>query len=117
MKIALDYDKTYNLNKPFWDTFIMMSKAAGHDVHIVTARSPAKDRLTYKQIPLEVYDYLAKTNPVIYCDGIAKRWHLHHHYDLDIDVWVDDKPDNIVANSTATKEILEGWRASEDYKL
>jgi hypothetical protein len=113
VKIALDYDRTYQHEKDFWDAFLLLSKAAGHQVWIVTARSPVKDRLTTGQVSSATRELL---QDIIYCDGIAKRWALHHFHDLDIDVWIDDKPDNILENSSATKEVLKGWRESEEYR-
>lgn len=113
MKIALDYDRTYNADKPFWDKFITMSTSSNNQIWIVTARGP-EDKLSLEQVKPNIRDCL---EDIIYCNGIAKRWHLHHHYDLDIDVWIDDKPDNILSNSTATKEVLVAWRASEEYNV
>jgi hypothetical protein len=101
MIIALDYDKTYTLAPSFWDDFILMADDYGHMVYIVTARSPTKDTIE-DGLPCEV----------IYCDGVAKRWALHHFHDIDPDIWIDDKPDNILFNSTATKEQLTEWRAN-----
>lgn len=38
MKIALDYDETYTLDKQFWKMFVLMAKASGHEVKFVTYR-------------------------------------------------------------------------------
>lgn len=106
MKIALDYDHTYNVDKSFWDYVIVGAEHVGHKVYIVTARHQEKDNID---------DRVMEGVPIIYCNGVAKRWHLHHNHNLDIDVWIDDRPDNIIANSTATKEVLDAWRVSEEY--
>jgi len=115
MKIALDYDKTFNLDPQFWSTFERLAYHYGHEVKIVTARSPVDDPLSKDR----VHDI-----PVIYCDGIAKRFFCHWFADRtggvnnrswDPDVWIDDKPEGVGANSNATKEVLEKWRASEEY--
>lgn len=105
MKIALDYDRTYNVDKPFWDAFVELSEIYGHEVRIVTARSPVHDKVDGRVNGLRI----------IYCDGVAKRFHCHWFADWNPDVWIDDKPEGIDKNSTATKEILEKWRASEEY--
>jgi hypothetical protein len=80
----------------------------------VTARSPKNDPLEYDRLPFK------EEFPVIYCDGVAKRFHCHWFADdgkgWDPDVWIDDKPEGIDKNSTATKEILAVWRESEEYK-
>lgn len=112
MKIALDYDKTYSADKEFFGILLSVAEAYGHEVYLVTARHAAKDTLSLEQVPQQDRDLLKE---IIYCNGVAKRWHLHHNHDLDIDVWVDDRPDNILNNSTASKELLVGWRASEEY--
>lgn len=113
MKIALDYDKTYTLDKVFWNQFVDLCNAYGHDVRIVTARSPKNDFLPKKRLP----PLLDKD--VIYCDGVAKRFHCHWFADggkgWDPDVWIDDKPQGIDKNSSATREILDVWRSTEEY--
>lgn len=110
MKIALDYDRTYNSDKDFWDKFINLSLNLDKEIYLVTARSPEEDALSKEQ-----WSWSPELIPVIYCNGIAKKWFLHHHKNIDIDIWIDDKPDNILSNSTATKEILIEWRQSEEY--
>lgn len=107
LKIALDYDKTYNADPSFWNGVIALAENHGHEVRIVTARSPNFDRI----------DDRVDGFPVIYCDGVAKKFHCHWFAGWDPDIWIDDKPENINNNSTATKEILEKWRASDEYKL
>lgn len=103
MKIALDYDLTYTLDPDFWNDFIDMAGGHGHDIRIVTARSPNHDKIDVNL-------------PVIYCDGVAKRFHCHWFADdgkgWDPDIWIDDKPQSVDNNSTATKEALAEWRAN-----
>lgn len=104
MKIALDYDQTYTLDPEAWDEFCDMMVDNGHEVYIVTARSPTLDNI----------DGILNTDyeiPIIYCDGVAKRFVCHHYYNLDIDVWVDDKPQSVDNNSAASKEQLAEWRS------
>lgn len=112
MKIALDYDKTYTLDKDFWDEVIYRAEKRGHEIRIVTTRSPKNDYISDDRLPCQAF-------PVIYCDGVAKRFHCHWFADdgngWDPDVWIDDKPQGVDNNSTATKEILEAWRASEEH--
>lgn len=107
MKIALDYDLTYTLDPYLWEGFITMAINAGHDVRIVTARSPILDNIDDKVSDL----------PIIYCDGVAKRFHCTWFADNGNgwipDVWIDDKPQAVDNNSTATREQLEEWRASD----
>ena len=114
MKIALDYDRTYNVDREFWDVMIEEAFSRGHEVRIVTARSPKNDCLSEQQVTNSVDR--ART---IYCDGIAKRFFCHWFADdglgWDPDVWIDDKPQGVDANSNATREILDNWRVSPEY--
>lgn len=105
MKIALDYDETYTKDPGFWNQFIQTAHAYDHEVRIVTARSPTADEIT------------SITNiPIIYCDGVAKRFFCHWFADSglgwDPDVWIDDKPQSVDNNSRATREHLAEWRAT-----
>jgi hypothetical protein len=110
LKIALDYDKTFNLDPDFWSEFEILAHKYKHEVRIVTARSPKLDRLSKDRV---------RDIPVIYCDGVAKRFVCTHFADdykgWIPDVWIDDKPESVDKNSTATREILEEWRKSEEY--
>lgn len=114
MKIALDYDNTYTKDKIFWDIFVESAFRLGHEVRIVTARSPILDRIDHKVHPLLI-------DNVIYCDGVAKRFVCHffadNHQGWDPDIWIDDKPSSIDNNSKATKGILDLWRRSDEYKI
>lgn len=109
MNIALDYDKTYTANKPLWDGFIDDCLNSGVDIRLVTARSPNDDPLTIQQ-----FHWLGEI-PVIYCDGVAKKFATFWFHNFPVDIWIDDKPEGINANSTATPEILAAWRNSEEY--
>lgn len=104
MKIGLDYDETYTKDPILWAAFVALARAQGHEVRIVTARSPTEDKIE------DVGDI-----PVIYCDGVAKRfhctWFANDRKGWIPDVWIDDKPQSVDNNSTATREHLEKWRA------
>jgi hypothetical protein len=76
LKIALDYDGTYTADPVLWTEFIRMARASGHEVVIVTSRSPQE------RIWTDV--------PVVYCSRTAKRRHFT------ADVWIDDMPKWIV---------------------
>lgn len=104
MRIALDYDETYTLNPNFWNDFISASIRNGVDIRVVTARSPVHDVIPE---PFSI--------PIIYCDGVAKRFVCHHFNGWDPDVWIDDKPQAVDNNSTATREWLAEWRATREY--
>lgn len=116
MKIAIDYDKTWTADPHTFASIADNFSSVGHEVYIVTARSATKDYIGIDGE--EAANYVPDAidagwiKDVIYCDGVAKKWALHHYHDLDIDIWIDDKPQSILENSTATKEILKEWRAN-----
>lgn len=106
MRIALDYDLTYSIDPAFWQSFAGLAAMAGHDVRIVTFRDARLDRTT----PLIEAE---KIVPVIYTGGIAKRWFCEHFGDGFLpDVWIDDRPESVLGNSTATPDFLVEWRAT-----
>src|SRR5688572_19005901 len=109
MKIALDYDKTFTLDPEAWLAFVDFMRGRGHDVRIVTARDDRFDR-TLPLLRLEQAGLV-----VIYTRGIGKDWFLRH-FGLGFypDVWVDDKPVNILNNSATAPEDLAKWREERD---
>jgi len=108
MKIAIDYDNTFTLDRTLWLNFINSARSSGHDVRIVTARDERFDRTEdLKKLELVV--------PVIYCRSVAKKWYLTHFGDGFVpDVWVDDKAESILENSDFSPRGLAQWRASRD---
>lgn len=108
MRIALDYDRTYSADPEFWDYFIASCHAHGHDVRIVTHRSPDLDR-TAALVALE------KKVKIIYTNGAAKAWYCAHFGGgFEPDVWIDDKPLSILHNSPTSPDDLAAWRVSRD---
>jgi len=77
MKISLDYDGTYTRDPELWKQFVAIAKQRGHEVTIVTGRSPAE---VIRNVEL----------PIVYCSRTAKRNHFQ------VDVWIDDEPQWIV---------------------
>lgn len=108
MKIALDYDLTYSLDPKFWNQVIAAARRNGHDIRVVTVRDDNLDR-TAPLLELE------QRLPVIYTCGVAKKWYCSHFGDgFTPDVWIDDKPESVLNNSTATPEFLVEWRATRE---
>lgn len=104
-RIALDYDLTYNLMPDFWDDFIDQAQAAGHDVVLITYRDKDHDwtpLLTHLRDDMKV---------AVYCTGgVAKRWFSEHFGPGHIDIWIDDKPEAILNNSSLNPVQLQEWR-------
>jgi hypothetical protein len=106
MKIALDYDKTYDQDPDFWEDFIFLADTYGHDVRIVTARNVELDNIDDK-VPEDVV--------IMYCDGVAKKWWCQHRGDFwEPDVWIDDKPEGILQNGPLTEEQIADWRKNRE---
>jgi len=103
LNIGLDYDETYTADPELWETFIGMCKLRGHDVRIVTYRHETLDTV---KLPVSV--------PIIYTNGVAKRHYAEHFEDFTVDIWIDDSPERMGQNSSATKEWLNEWRATRD---
>jgi hypothetical protein len=81
MRIALDYDKTYTADPPFWDEFVRIALARGHNVSIVTMRRP--DEQILDAPPIDIVYTSRKAKSSVYS----------------ADVWVDDSPHWIYQDS------------------
>lgn len=104
LSIALDYDNTYSADPEFWNMVITMAQTFGHDIRAVTARDIDQDR-TQPLVELE------SRLQVIYTSGIAKEFFCTHFANGFVpDIWIDDKPESVLANSSASPERLETWR-------
>lgn len=104
MRISLDYDGTYTADPATWDKFIALMFAGGHDVRVVTMRSPTKDR-TADLVKLE------RKVQIIYTDGAAKRFHLtNRDSDWVPEIWIEDKPEAVLYNSPTSAADLRAWR-------
>lgn len=104
MKIALDYDGTYDQDPALWQVFIRLSKKRGHDIRVVTHRHETLD-----QIDINDFDI-----PIIYTDGVAKKWYCEHREPFWVpDVWIDDKPKGILENGPLTQDEVLEWRKSQ----
>lgn len=110
MKIALDYDLTYTADPVLWNAFMALCQNKETDLRIVTIRDERYDR-TAPLIDLE------KRIPVIYTRGVAKRFWCVHHAQWVPDIYIDDKPETIIANSETTPEALAAWRAERGEAL
>lgn len=109
-KIAVDFDRTYTSDPTLWFNFMYSAQKRGHDVFVVTARSSQLDRCP-------VLDNLEYNGgfAVYYTNGIAKKFWCLHNGPGEVDIWIDDKPENILENSVATPEFLVEWRATREY--
>lgn len=111
MRIALDFDKTYNIAPKFWDNFIDISVGNGFEVILATYRHPTED-----WDPL--MDDLQKKIPLYFTDGKAKKPFLEA-LGIEVDVWVDDNPKSITDDSAWAPESpeLHAWREANKERI
>lgn len=104
LNIALDYDDTYSADTDFWDDFIENSKKYGHNVFIVTYRDERYD---------EDFNLMALRDEgvkVYFTRGVAKQWWMDQFSDEIVNIWIDDKPEAIIHNSSLPRKGLIEWR-------
>ena len=85
MNLGLDYDGTYTLDPEFWNEVISLANKSGHRIAIVTKRGPSNQGPIQHNVEC----------PVIYCDRAAKLLYCRDHLGIQIDVWIDDSPQNL----------------------
>lgn len=90
VKIAVDYDNTYTLDRSKWKELIFLMKSFGWDVRIFTYRFP--DGNEHDLEP----DLRELDIEVIYCSGKQKA-HIAEAIGWVPDVWMDDSPETIVS--------------------
>lgn len=84
MTIAIDYDGTYTSDVALWNWFIVKS-IPRHRVIIVTARPEC--------CPIENYPHIDGV-PCYYTSGAKKRDYMRCQ-GIAVDVWIDDRPEDI----------------------
>jgi len=98
MNIALDFDDTYTRDPLMWDCFIDHCHERGHDIRIVTFRY---ENFVNTDLERAIGDKI----PVIYCNANKKRGHCAS-IGFFPDVWIDDTPEFITADSYVPGELL-----------
>lgn len=103
--IALDFDGTYTAAPEFWNKVIEMAPENGVKIVICTFRD---DRYDDNQSLL----WLQQRVPVYFTRGVAKQWWMDQ-FGEHVDIWIDDRPEALLFNSTLTTEELSEWRNQE----
>lgn len=104
LNIALDYDDTYTADKTMWNQFLRMCWGRKYKVYIVTGRGKEDTNEDLENI-------LTKVEDVIFTDGAAKK-PFCKAMGIDINIWIDDKPERILTPNPWTEEEKEKWRAN-----
>lgn len=107
MRIAIDFDETYTKDPILWNEFMGYATFRGHEVCICTTRNLKHDN-TYTLQHLHKLGY-----PVYFVDGMPKKECMKETWGLDVDIWIDDKPDSIINGSMTNKEDLAAWREQQ----
>lgn len=105
MRIALDYDQTFTLDKGAWVQMIDDFQYRGHEVLIVTYRREEDVDEDMEQL------YVWKNVKTIFTGQKAKKAYCES-IGLKIDVWIDDNPETILKDSDWTEEQYQEWRAT-----
>ena len=91
MNLSLDFDDTYTRDPQMWDNFIRLAQLSGHNVYLVTARTPEQGE--------EVLNSVGKVvgrDRCYFTSMQGKRKYMWANK-IRIDVWIDDMPDMIVS--------------------
>lgn len=86
MKIALDFDNTYDRDQPLWDRFIADCKQHGHTVIIVSCRRDTEENREIVKVP-GCTSILTSLAP--------KRLYCEQTRGCKFDIWIDDLPETI----------------------
>lgn len=106
LKIALDYDETFNADRRFWLAFVALARGSGHDVRIVTFRGPQDTNSELSNLPK------VRGLPVVFCNRTPKRDHCKT-IGWEPDIWIDDSPELITQPSEWTPDDYKKWRKAQ----
>ena len=101
LKVAIDYDDTWTRDPVAWGAIVTILQAAGHGVYCVTKRYPEQaqdvvEAMRPRQIPI-IYSPLGEAK-----DTSARM------ASVVIDVWIEDKPEQVKQRMMHGKPILSG---------
>lgn len=85
MIIAIDYDQCFTEDVPLWCSFINLAQQGGHTVYLVTARYYSGERVPWYPANVQI----------IYTNRKAKLPLLRDGFGIEVDIWIDDRPEFI----------------------
>jgi hypothetical protein len=87
MRIAIDYDGTWDRDPEAFLAVALAFRDAGHEVVMVTVRSERRPGSPLPSVPPWI---------TVYATGLApKRAHMEE-LGIEVDIWIDDQPEWIV---------------------
>ena len=84
MNLSLDYDDTYTRDPKLWNHFVVLARAAGHKVYVVTLRRPDEGGPVKEALE-------NKVDGIFFCSYAAKSKYMYEQ-GINIHVWIDDMP-------------------------
>lgn len=94
MNISIDYDDTYTKDKKLWNIFIKQAKLHGHRILCFTSRD--ENDFNKKILYEDLKDIIDISN-IYFCGDLQKDYYARY-LNINIDIWIDDKPETIPAN-------------------
>ncbi len=91
MNISLDFDDTYTRDPALWNVFIQDCIVRGHNVYVVTARSPEQRKEVMESVGIRVGESR------VYFTSMQSKKNYMWKQGIRIDVWIDDNPTAITA--------------------
>lgn len=93
MRIALDFDGTYDVDPELWKGFIRLARSRGHKVFVVTMRYKNSDEEN------DVRAELGHLVDGIFCTSRQAKKPYMEAQGVNINVWIDDNPNWILTNA------------------
>lgn len=89
MKIAVDFDGTWDEDPEMFGELVNVIKDFGHDVCVVTGRIERQKKWVEEQV-------LAHADVDIYYAGVTPKRYYMKERNVEIDVWIDNEPGSII---------------------
>lgn len=88
MKIAIDFDGTFAEDPGMFGDIVQCMQDHGHKVYIVTNRLERQKKFVEEVVLSEC------EASIIYAGAVPKAYYMKEQ-GIDIDLWIDDKPESI----------------------
>lgn len=110
MHISVDFDRCYRRDPDTWANVVDMFEQNGHRCFLITKR-----RGDDPERVQEVRDTVTNDIPIIFA-GRHYKDDVAQHYDIDIDVWIDDHPEFIRSPSNLKRRLMNAKRKTSNLR-